>query len=201
MNLGRNPPMKKLILAVLALSCVSFAQANKAKLPAIDGTPTPGQCAVWVTDTKVGGQSCAAASETPDADAATKGKIQLAGDLGGTAASPTVPGLATKSDADHAHDGMTSTIANGTASLGTDSISANTCATVVTVAASGVATNDVIQFTPNADITGVTGYTPAGTLSIFPYPTANNVNFKVCNSDQTNAVTPGAVTLNWRVTR
>ena len=31
-----------------------------------------------------------------DADATTKGKIQLAGDLGGTAASPTVPGLANK---------------------------------------------------------------------------------------------------------
>jgi hypothetical protein len=35
----------------------------------------------------------------PDADAATKGKIQLAGDLAGTAAAPTVPGLALKADA------------------------------------------------------------------------------------------------------
>ena len=33
-----------------------------------------------------------------DADATTKGKIQLAGDLGGTAAAPTVPGLANKED-------------------------------------------------------------------------------------------------------
>ena len=33
-----------------------------------------------------------------DADATTKGKIQLAGDLGGTAAVPTVPGLAQKED-------------------------------------------------------------------------------------------------------
>jgi hypothetical protein len=33
-----------------------------------------------------------------DADASTKGKIQLAGDLGGTAAVPTVPGLAQKED-------------------------------------------------------------------------------------------------------
>jgi hypothetical protein len=33
---------------------------------------------------------------TPDADATTKGKLQLTGDLGGTAASPTVPGLAAK---------------------------------------------------------------------------------------------------------
>lgn len=40
-----------------------------------------------------------AAATIPDADAANKGKIQLAGDLGGTAAAPTVPGLALKADA------------------------------------------------------------------------------------------------------
>ena len=37
-----------------------------------------------------------ASATIADADATTKGKIQLAGDLGGTAASPTVPGLALK---------------------------------------------------------------------------------------------------------
>jgi len=36
-----------------------------------------------------------------DADATTKGKIQLAGDLAGTAAAPTVPGLALKENADN----------------------------------------------------------------------------------------------------
>ncbi len=36
---------------------------------------------------------------TPDATTTSKGKIQLAGDLGGTADAPTVPGLATKQDA------------------------------------------------------------------------------------------------------
>ncbi len=39
-----------------------------------------------------------AAATIPDADATTKGKIQLAGDLGGTAAAPTVPGLALKAN-------------------------------------------------------------------------------------------------------
>jgi hypothetical protein len=38
-------------------------------------------------------------SVTPDATSSVKGKVQLAGDLGGTAASPTVPGLASKADA------------------------------------------------------------------------------------------------------
>jgi hypothetical protein len=40
-----------------------------------------------------------AAATIADADATTKGKIQLAGDLAGTAAAPTVPSLALKADA------------------------------------------------------------------------------------------------------
>lgn len=42
----------------------------------------------WVTNTPAG--------TVPDADGTTKGLVTLAGDLGGTAASPTVPGLAGK---------------------------------------------------------------------------------------------------------
>lgn len=41
-----------------------------------------------------------ASSGAPDATASTKGVVQLTGDLGGTAASPTVPGLASKQAAD-----------------------------------------------------------------------------------------------------
>jgi len=97
---------------------------------------------------------------------------------------------------------ISQTIASGTASLGTSSISSVSCATVVTVSATGTATTDVIEFTPNADITAVTGYAPStsGGLSIYPYPTTNNVNFKVCNWSG-SSITPGAVTLNWRVAR
>jgi hypothetical protein len=40
---------------------------------------------------------------TPDATSSVKGKVQLAGDLGGTAASPTVPGLTGKAAAVHTH--------------------------------------------------------------------------------------------------
>lgn len=43
------------------------------------------------------------ANPTPDASSSVKGIVQLAGDLGGTAAAPTVPGLADKADADHTH--------------------------------------------------------------------------------------------------
>jgi hypothetical protein len=93
-------------------------------------------------------------------------------------------------------------IASGTAVLGTSAISSGACATVVTVSATGVASTDVIQFTPNASIKAVTGYAPVttGGLSITDYPTANNVNFDVCNWSG-GSITPGAVTLNWRVAR
>jgi hypothetical protein len=98
--------------------------------------------------------------------------------------------------------GITITIASGTASLGTSSISSATCATAVTVAGAGIATTDAITFNFNGDPTGITGYAPSasGTLYIYAYPTAGNVNFKVCNNTS-GSITPGAATLNWRVTR
>jgi len=96
--------------------------------------------------------------------------------------------------------GVARTIAIGTATLGTAAIASGACASVVTVSAAGVATTDVIAFTPNADISEITGYTPGGGLNIYPYPTAGAVNFKVCNG-AASSVRPGAVTLNWRVAR
>lgn len=44
-----------------------------------------------------------AAATIPDATAAVKGAVRLTGDLGGTADAPTVPGLADKAEAAHAH--------------------------------------------------------------------------------------------------
>lgn len=98
--------------------------------------------------------------------------------------------------------GTTLTIASGTSALGTAAISSGTCATVVTTSATGAATTDVIGWGFNGDPTATTGYQAStnGMLTIVAYPTANNVNFKVCNNTA-SAVTPGAVTLNWRVTR
>lgn len=93
-------------------------------------------------------------------------------------------------------------IASGTSVLGTGAISSATCATVVTTAATGTATTDVIWWGFNSDPTAVTGYVPAttGMLTIIAYPTTDNVNFKVCNNT-TASVTPGARTLNWRILR
>lgn len=94
------------------------------------------------------------------------------------------------------------TIASGTAALGTSAIASGACATVVTATATGGATTDTLTFTPNADITAVTGYAPVttGGLAIYPYVTTNTANFKVCNPTA-SSITPGAVSLNWRITR
>lgn len=98
--------------------------------------------------------------------------------------------------------GLTSTIASGTSALGTGAISSATCATVVTTTATNTATTDVVLASFNGDPTAVTGYIPAtaGMLTIIAYPTSGNVNFKVCNNTS-SSVTPGAITLNWRVVR
>jgi hypothetical protein len=92
------------------------------------------------------------------------------------------------------------TVGSGTASLGTSEIAAGACASVVTVAASGVASTDVVLASFNSDPSGDTGYVPGASLDIRPYPTTNNVNFKVCNGTG-EAITPSARTLNWRVVR
>lgn len=97
---------------------------------------------------------------------------------------------------------LTRTIASGTAALGTSAIASGACATVVTSAGTGILTTDVLTASFNGDPTAVTGYAPSanGMLTIISYPTADTANFKVCNNTSAS-VTPGAITLNWRVVR
>lgn len=96
----------------------------------------------------------------------------------------------------------TQTIAHGTVALGTSSISSGSCDTTgVGVTATGVAATDTMTYAANTDISGVTGYgSTSGFLTIYPYPGSSVVNFKVCNWTG-SSITPGAVTLNWRVVR
>jgi len=94
-------------------------------------------------------------------------------------------------------------IALGTAALGTASINSGASASVVTVAATGVLTTDVVDWGFNQSPLGVTGYNAASTsgcLVLTAYPTAGNVNFLVSNPTA-GAITPGALTLNWKVVR
>jgi len=95
----------------------------------------------------------------------------------------------------------TLTIASGAKALDTDAIASEACDTM-TDTATGAATTDVVVITPNADITAVVGYAPetTGGLAIYTWLTSNTLNIKVCNPSG-SSITPGAVTLNWRVVR
>jgi hypothetical protein len=97
---------------------------------------------------------------------------------------------------------LSTTIASGAKALATSAISSATCSAAQTDTATGTLTTDVVTAVFNADPTAVTGYVPltTGMLTIIVYPTADTVNFKVCNNTA-SSVTPGAITLNWRVVR
>ncbi len=101
-----------------------------------------------------------------------------------------------------ASGGLTTTIASGAKALATGAISSAACTSAQTDTATNTATTDVVLASFNGDPTGVTGYVPltAGMLTIIAYPTTGTVNFKVCNNT-TSSITPGAITLNWRVVR
>lgn len=93
-------------------------------------------------------------------------------------------------------------IAGGSTALATGAISSATCTTAQTATATGTLTTDAIIASFNGDPTAATGYVPrtSGMLTIIDYPTADTVNFKVCNNTA-SPITPGAITLNWRVVR
>ena len=94
-------------------------------------------------------------------------------------------------------------IASGQTALGTASISSGVCTTAVTVSATGVLTSDTVLASYSGDPSGTTGFGVSATgavLSIYAYPGANQVNFKVCNSTA-NPITPGSLTVNWEVLR
>ena len=96
------------------------------------------------------------------------------------------------------------TVAIGTVALGTGAIGPGACAAAVTVSTAGILTTDIVMASFNGDPTGTTGYIPStnGMLTIIAYPAAGGgaASFKVCNNTAAS-ITPGAITLNYRVTR
>ena len=93
-------------------------------------------------------------------------------------------------------------VASGTSAMGTGGITTGTCATVVTTTATGALTSDNLVANPTVDPTGVTGYAPSasGSLYIQAYLTSGNANFRVCNNTS-GTITPSALTMQWRVLR
>jgi hypothetical protein len=93
-------------------------------------------------------------------------------------------------------------VANGVTALATAQISSGSCATVQTATATGALTTDSVIATFSGNVTGVTGYTAAttGSLRVDTFLTANTMNFVVCNATAA-PITPGAVSVNWRIVR
>jgi hypothetical protein len=93
-------------------------------------------------------------------------------------------------------------IANGTITVNPGAIASGACSSTITQAASGVLTTDNVLVDFNSDPTSTVGYQPttSGMLTLFKWPTANNVNIKVCNNTS-SSVTPGSIVVNYSVKR
>jgi Chaperone of endosialidase/Repeat of unknown function (DUF5907) len=120
--------------------------------PAFTGSPTAptataGDNSLIIANTSFVATAVASGT-TPDATTITRGKIQLTGDLGGTATNPTVPGLAAKAPLDSPV--LTGTPTAPTATAGDNSTQIATTSfvsTAVTAAVSSGATPDATATT------------------------------------------------------
>lgn len=86
-------------------------------------------------------------------------------------------------------------IANVQITLPTTAIAANSCTTPATVSMPGLKTTSALMTAFASNPNSVTGWGLGGGLVLTAWPTANTLNWSVCN--QTGAsITPGAMTLN-----
>lgn len=91
--------------------------------------------------------------------------------------------------------GSGSNIANVAIALPTTAIAANTCTAAATVTMSGLLTTSTFTTAFATDPSAVVGWGANGGLAFEPWPTANTLNYKVCNQSPAS-VTPGALSLN-----
>lgn len=210
--------LSRLIIAALILTGTASAQFTNAKKiqgTAVAGTvPSDGQAICYNGTTKryepaaclnagVAGPTGPTGATGPTGSTGGTGPTGSAGATGSTGATgPTGSTGPTGATGPTGPTGSVTVVASGSQALGTTAIAANVCATAISISATGVLTTDRIEPTANADISAVTGYGVLSTdgLKIYWWPTADHVNFHVCNGTGTS-ITPGAVTLNWGVLR
>jgi hypothetical protein len=98
--------------------------------------------------------------------------------------------------------GTTTTIASGSQALGTTLITSGSKSTILTITAAGVLATDNVMLDFNTDPSGITGYAPSATgmLTIIKWCSAGAINIYQYNNTAAS-ITPGAVTVNYRVVR
>ena len=186
---GASVPASAALLASNSSSQAIAAPLTSAHIFVGNGSNLPVDVALTgnVSITNAGVSTVSAVNKVAFTQPSTAGTIAFAAD-NSTATLPngTVP----------------KTVASGTLALSTSALGSAACTSAQTASATGTLTTDVVEASFNGDPTGVTGYTPVttGMLTIIPYPTADTFNVKVCNLTG-SSITPGAITLNWRVTR
>lgn len=86
-------------------------------------------------------------------------------------------------------------VASGTSTLGNSAIASGSCATVVSTSATAVLTSDRIEWAYAS-----APATADGLLTLSPYVTSGNVNWKLCNPTASSQ-TPSGLAVNWEVLR
>ena len=197
--------------------CVSTAGFGFGSEVAAPGTPPAARCFSWFDSTnhvvsyKCNASATVSNAVVPVARTANQflTSLSAAGVLGfnGIVAADVPAALSSTTSVNGsaipASATVSQTVAAGQTAMPVIAVPANSCsAAATTAAATNVLTTDTIIPTYNTDPTGITGYGggTAGGITIRPFPTANTVNFKLCN-ETGSSITPGALTLNWRVVR
>jgi len=95
-------------------------------------------------------------------------------------------------------------IASGAQALGTPTITQGTCsASPITATATGALASDRIIASPAIDPSGVSGYAPSttGSLYVIAYITTDTANFKICYNGSLASLAAAALSMNWSVER
>jgi hypothetical protein len=94
-------------------------------------------------------------------------------------------------------------IASGAQALGTPTVSQGTCSNAITATATGALASDRIVASPAVDPSGVSGYAPSttGSLYVIAFATTDTVSFKVCYNGSLASLAAAALTMNWAVER
>ena len=190
---------------------VSIDGASDTKYPSVKAVKT------YVDAQVTGGVGAATIS---DADANTKGKIQLTGDLSGTAAAPTVPGLALKANAADLVS-LASIVNSNTASITAEvtraaaaelALENNIASNIVSITAN---TSDIASLYNNvaantASITAETTRATAAELTLANNIASNTASISANSTDiatlntnvaaNTASITANTATLNLRAT-